>query len=124
MIDPDKKEQRFKKHFKSLMNQYMALFNIYSEALKIAKQCASIDGVRAEKISLYLKDISDSFLAEYDNNPKKAINELTDFFEKEIASINSNKEIASINSNYDKMAIKFYLLDELIQCNVFPNPIE
>jgi hypothetical protein len=114
IIDPDKKKQRFEEHFDFLMNQYTNLYAIYSGALNEAKNAAGNDGVRAKKIGFYLKEISDAFLTKYNNNPKEAIDALTDFFED---------EISSINSSYDRPAIKFYLLDELIQCNVFPNPI-
>lgn len=115
LVDPDKKRQRFEVHFDFLMQQYTDLYAVYSGALSEAKNIAGNDGVRAKKICLYLKDISDNYLTQFDNNPKKAINALTEFFEN---------EISSINSSYDRQAIKFYLLDELIQCNVFPNPID
>lgn len=115
IIDPDKKRKRFEEHFDFLMNQYTNLYAIYSGALDEAKNAAGNDGVRARKIGFYLKEISDAFLTKCNNNPKDAINALTDFFED---------EISSINSSYDRPAIKFYLLDELIQCNVFPNPIK
>lgn len=114
LVDPDKKRQRFEKHFVYLMQQYINLYAIYSGALSEAKNTAGNDGVRAKKISLYLKDISDNFLTKHDNNPQEAINALTEFFES---------EISSINTSYNRQSIKFYLLDELIQCNVFPNPI-
>lgn len=115
LVDPDKKRQRFEDHFVFFMQQYTDLYAVYFGALKEAKNIAGNDGVRAKKISLYLRDISDNYLTQYDNNPKKAINALTDFFET---------EISTINTDYDRPAIKFYLLDELIQCNVFPNPID
>lgn len=80
-----------------------------------AKKTSGNDGVRAKKIGLYLKEISDKYLTNSNNNPKEAIETLIELFEN---------EISSINTNYDSLAIKFYLLDELIQCNVFPNPKE
>lgn len=78
-----------------------------------AKKTSGIDGVRAKKIGLYLKELSNKYLTDFKNNPIEAIQALIELFEN---------EISSINTIYDILAIKFYILDELIQCNVFPNP--
>ncbi len=115
IIDPDKKRYRFKDHFDFLMEQYMELYPIYNGALEEAKNMFGLDGVRAKIISYYLKEISDDYLISNNNNPKIAIDTLANFFEQ---------EISSNESNYNKSAIKFYILDELINCNVFPNPKE
>lgn len=111
--DPEKKRQRFQEHFDYLMSQYEDRFSIYAGTLDEAKKTSGCDGIRAKKIALYLRDISDNYLTKYDNNPKVAINALVDYFQN---------EISGINGIYDQQAIKFYLLDELIQCNIFPNP--
>jgi predicted RNA-binding protein with RPS1 domain len=113
--DPERKRQRFKEHFDYLMHQYEERLSIYAGTLEEAKKSAGYDGLRAKKISLYLRDISDDYLTKNDNNPKEAIDALVAYFQN---------EISEINGIYDYQAIKFYLLDELIQCNVFPNPNE
>jgi hypothetical protein len=111
--DPEKKRQRFKEHFDYLMSQYEERLSIYAGTLEEAKRTAGYDGIRAKKIALYLRDISDDYLTQSDNNPKIAIENLVDYFQS---------EVSEINGIYDNQAIKFYLLDELIQCNIFPNP--
>lgn len=111
--DPDSKRLRFIDHFDFLMTRYDRLISIYTGALFEAK--SDIDGVRVNKINVYLQNLSDDYLAKHSNNPKEALNELVKYFEK---------EISSSNTDYDKLAIEFYLLDELINCNVFPNPKE
>lgn len=108
--DPDNKRLRFVDHFDFLMTRYERLISIYTGALIEAK--SNIDGVRVNKINVYLQILSDDYLAKHSNNPKDALNELVDYFEK---------EISSSNTEYDKLAIEFYLLDELINCNIFPN---
>lgn len=46
------------------------------------------------------------------NNPTKALDTLVEYFENKL-STNGKK--------YDRMAIKFYLVNEMIKCSVFPN---
>lgn len=111
--DPEKKRQRFQQHFDYLMGQYSERLSTYAGTLDEAKKAAGCDGIRAKKIALYLRDISDDYLTKHNNNPKTAIDDLVAYFQN---------EISEINGIYDQQAIKFYLLEELIQCNVFPNP--
>ena len=60
----------------------------------------------------YLQDISVQFLEEEHDNPIAALNKLVTYFEEKL-SINGKK--------YDRSAIKFYLVNEMIKCRVFPN---
>jgi len=111
-IDPERKiRKRFSDYSVNLENWYKDLLADYSESLRVAKETVGIDGVKARIIRSFLKDISDRFLLQVDNNPRIALDNLIDFFEQKII-------------NCHRVAIKFYLLDELINCNVFPNPIE
>ncbi len=111
--DPDNKRLRFVEHFDFLMEKYEKSYSIYAGTLIETKKISGIDGVRIKKINVYLQNFSDDYLTKYSNNPREALNELVYYFEN---------EISSSNTNYDKLAIEFYLLDELIKCNVFPNP--
>ncbi len=113
--DPDNKRLRFVDHFDFLMTKYERLYSIYAGTIIQAKDVSGIDGVRVNKINVYLQNLSDDYLTKYSNNPKEALNELVNYFEA---------EICTSNTGYDKPAIEFYLLDELINCNVFPNPKE
>lgn len=63
----------------------------------------------------YLQDISMHFLDETNDNPIKALNKLVDYFEDKL-SVNGKK--------YDRAAIKFYLINEMIKCRIFPNERE
>ena len=111
-IDPEFKiRKRFSEYSANLENWYQDLVSHYSDSLNIAKNTIGIDGVKVKIINSFLKDISDRFLFKSDNNPRLALDNLIDYFEEKIP-------------NCHRVAIKFYLLDELIQCNVFPNPID
>lgn len=113
-VDPKHKFHRFEEHQAVLISDYFEMLSIYGNILEVAKDKFGIDGVRAKKIAIFLKNKSDVTLNECNNAPRTAIEQLTEFFESKL----SNKGFV-----YDIPAIRFYLLDELINCNVFPNPI-
>jgi sulfur carrier protein ThiS len=110
-VDPKNKiENRFSEHSDYLKNQYSELYAKYNGAL--VEATSKIDGVEAEIISDFLKDESDVILTKENNNSKLALHSLVELFYNKL-SLNGVK--------FDKQAIKFYLLEELIKCNVFPN---
>lgn len=110
-VDPANKiYKRFSEHSDFIIEQYQELFSVYNIALVEATK--NIDSVKAIIISSYLRDESDQILTDEGNNPKKALSRLVDFFEV---------KLSKHGFRFDKIAIKFYLLDELIKCNVFPN---
>lgn len=111
-INPNKKiNERFINYSESIKTQYESLLGIYSLSLKTAKESIGLDSVMVEIISNYLKDESHKILMENYFDPMKALYQMTDFFDK---------KLSQNNVKYDKQAIRFYLLDELIECNVFP----
>lgn len=110
-VDPKNKiENRFSEHSDYLKQQYSDLYAKYNGAL--VEATSEIDGVEAEIISDFLRDESDFILTKEDNNPKIALYALVELF---------YGKLSSNGVKFDKQAIKFYLLDELIKCNVFPN---
>ena len=110
-IDPENKiEKRFSEHSTFLKEQYQQLFCRYNKALLEARN--KIDTVDAAIISDFLKDESDLYLTKENNNPKLALAKLVEIF---------YEKLSENGIRFDKQAIKFYLLDELIICNVFPN---
>jgi hypothetical protein len=110
-VDPKNKiENRFSEHSDYLKQQYSELYAKYNGAL--IEATSKIDSVEAEIISDFLKDESDIILTKENNNPKLALHSLVELF---------YGKLSSNGVTFDKQAIKFYLLDELIKCNVFPN---
>lgn len=110
-VDPKNKiENRFSEHSAYLKQQYSELYAKYNGAL--VEATSKIDGVEAEIISDFLRDESDIILTKENNNPKLALHSLVELF---------YGKLSSNGVKFDKQAIKFYLLDELIKCNVFPN---
>lgn len=113
VIDPEFKiDNRFLEYSKQIKNEYVNLLMIYGEALDQINQLMPIDDAQEIIIMLYLQDISVKTLEEMKNHPIKALNKLVDYFEEKI-SVNGKR--------YDRAAIKFYLVNETIKCNIFPN---
>jgi hypothetical protein len=113
-VDPERKFHRFEEHQVFLESQYSEMYAIHFSILGIAKEKVGLDGVRAKKIAIFLKNKSDVVLNDCNNMPRTAIEQLTEFFEL---------KLTIQGFTCDQSAIRFYLLDELINCNVFPNPI-
>lgn len=112
-VDPEYKiYNRFNEFASSLVNQYTSLLTIYGSALENVYVTLGIDQAQDLVTMFYLQEISMKFLEDTNNNPVEALNKLVDYFENKI-SINGKK--------YDRMAIKFYLVNEMIKCSVFPN---
>lgn len=92
--------------------EYTTLFSIYGEALEVVNDTLGIDEAQDIIIMFYLQDISVQYLDEAEDNPVIALNRLVAHFDEKL-SVNGKK--------YDRTAIKFYLVNEMIKCRVFPN---
>ena len=68
--------------------------------------------VKLRRLRLHLKTYSDKVLTECEGDAKQAIGVLVDKF---------SERLMANGIEYDVTAIRFFLIDELIRCNVFPN---
>lgn len=111
--DPEHKiENRFKEYAPYLKSMYVDLYVDYGYALSLTENNVELSSVKIRKIGIYLKDISSRYLKSSSNNPEDALNLLCDYFKS---------LFIADNLTFDEMAIKFYVLHQLIKCNVFPN---
>ncbi len=111
--DPQKKiEYRFANESKFLKSQIVDLLPRYSFARNEVDEKLGLDSVKIGFIRDFLRIKSNILLTQANGDPKKALDNLTEYLSSEIG--NNGKK-------YDYQAIRFYLLDELIKCNVFPN---
>ncbi|SDU42096.1 SMEK domain-containing protein [Desulfobacula phenolica] len=113
--DPDpegKINNRFADHAEFLTQSYTELYAVYGPNIETIKDQTDIGTVQIAKKSLYLKTYSDNILTKCNNNPKMAIDKLI----QELSNAVGQKGI-----EYDETAIRFFLIDELTRCNVFPN---
>jgi hypothetical protein len=112
-VDPQYKiYNRFKNFTDTLVSQYTSLYVIYGNAIEIIAENIGMDEAEEIITTIYLQDISMKFLEENNDNPVKTLDELVIFFEDKLSG-NRKK--------YDRAAIKFYLVNEMIKCNIFPN---
>lgn len=112
-VDPEFKiYNRFREFADKLVDEYKTLFTLYGDALITVDETLGVDEAQDIIIMFYLQDISIQFLDETNNDPVKALNKLVTYFDDKL-SINGKK--------YDRAAIKFYLINEMIKCRVFPN---
>lgn len=112
-VDPEYKiYKRFREFADKLIMEYTTLFAIYGDALNVVNDTLGIDEAQDIIIMFYLQDVSVQFLDEAGNDPVVALNRLVAYFAEKL-SVNGKK--------YDRAAIKFYLVNEMIKCRVFPN---
>lgn len=111
--DPEYKiEKRFQNYSKTIKETYGILYAIYGESINNVESIMQLDRIKIELIQIFLKDISVRILRENENNPIVALELLVDYFEE---------ELKKSGLNYDRMAIKGYIINQIIKCNVFPN---
>ena len=113
IVDPEYKiNQRFKEFAESLIMQYTTMLGVYGTALKEVENIQGSDDAQDIITMLYLQDISIQYLDVANNDPTKALNALVEFFDRKLSE-NGKK--------YDSRAIKFFLINEMIKCSIFPN---
>lgn len=113
--DPDpegKIRDRFSDHAEFLQQEYVQLFEIYGRALKEVEAHTDLGHVRIRKLQVYLWNWSDRVLREFKGDPKAALQALCD---RVMATMGAGE------TDFDEGAVRYYLIDQLIACNVFPN---
>lgn len=115
-IDPEFKiDTRFSKYADQIKNTFGDLYSIYGSTAQEIKDKKVNDLAEQIKIKVFLQDLSIRMLTDAKNDPLIALDLLIDFFDDKL-SVSKKK--------YDRSAIKFYLVTETINCNVFPNVVK
>lgn len=113
VVDPEYKiERRFMEFAERLKRDFGILYSMYGDALEMVHATLEIDAAQDLITIMYLQDLSIKALHENSNDPIRAIDSIIEYFEHQL-SHNGKK--------YDRAAIKFYLINEMIKCSVFPN---
>lgn len=110
--DPDKKIfKRFQEHSEFLVGLYNNGYIEYGAVLEAVKNEADFGQVKLRRAASYLKDYSDSVLTSCNGDPQKALDEIIDNF----------KVLLGGNGyTFDAGAAKFYVIEQLVKCNIFP----
>ena len=113
VIDPEYKiYKRFRAFAGKLVSDYTSMYSVYNSSLKIVNESLGIDEAQDIIIMLFLQEMSIKFLDETADDPVAALDRMVEYFDDKLSA--NGKE-------YDKAAIRFYLINEMIKCNVFPN---
>lgn len=111
--DPDKKiNKRFSEHSEYLTNRYYDLYLEYGKILDTIHEESDIGGQELRRAGTYLKGYSDEVLTKNGGDPKAALQNLVDYFKR---------HLSNLGFSFDSCAAEFYIVDQLIKCNVFPN---
>lgn len=113
--DIDKKiNERFSAYKDKIKEEWIQLHPLFGEYYTDALNETGLTEQRSEMIAALLRRMSNEYLDKSSNNPTEALNLLTDELATELA--NAEKAI------YSQGAIRYYLLKQLIACNIFPDP--
>ncbi|MGO8026213.1 SMEK domain-containing protein [Rhizobium leguminosarum] len=113
--DPDpegKIRQRFADHATFLEDQYVELHEIYGRILSEVNSYNDLGHIRVRKLQIFLMNWSDRVLTECGGDPKAALDLLT----QSVLGMMGTRD-----AGFDDGAVRYYLIHQLIMCNVFPN---
>jgi hypothetical protein len=114
-VNPEEKFQnKLKNHAEFFIKEFQYLCSNTNYPKGIMEVKEGLDTIKIERIKNFLIIKSNQLLYEKENNPKEAFDELCQFFEGKIKD----------RENIGSVAIRFYLLDELIGCNIFSEEIK
>ncbi|KFL30601.1 hypothetical protein JP75_14025 [Devosia riboflavina] len=114
-VDPDpegKINARFADHADFLKRQFTDLHALYGATLAEVSGQSDIGHGRMLKLQIYLTNWSDRVLQECVGNPEQAL---------ETMVMRIMEKMGDGTAGFDESAVRFYLIDQLIRCNVFPN---
>ena len=113
--DPDGKiNARFADHADFLKRQFIDLHMLYGATLEEVTSQSDLSHGRMLKLQIYLTNWSDRVLQQCANNPKTAL-------EKMVSQ--TMEKMGDSDTGFDEGAVRFYLIQQLIACNVFPNMV-
>lgn len=113
--DPEGKiGKRFSEHSVFLREVFTKLYTEYGAILNDLISKSDIGHTRIRRLGLYLMNYSDKILQEKNGDAKEALNVLV----CEYCNILTKNAI-----DYEEGAVRFFLVDQLIKCHVFPNKV-
>lgn len=111
--DAERKMQRFREHAEYLKGQYTAYVKYY-RAVDEARGAVGYDAVRALRCAAWLQERSLTALEKHNSDARLAFDALVRLL---------LKRVHASGNDCDESAMRYFLADELIHCNVFPNPV-
>ncbi|MCL4208395.1 hypothetical protein KJZ63_02045 [Patescibacteria group bacterium] len=116
-IDPEKKIKfRFDKYADELINLYAELSIKYKAQYFVVMRDYQIPRTDVDVVCSFLRIKSAAALMRNQENPITALDDLCEYLESKFYSDDLQ------NFDYDSGAVRYYLYNQLVACNVFPNP--
>lgn len=113
--DPDGKiNARFADHADFLKAQFTEMYMLYGATLDEVTGQSDLGHGRIWKLQLYLTHWSDRVLQQCGNNPRMALETMVS---------KTMEKMGDRDTSFDEGAVRFYLIQQLIACNVFPNMV-
>lgn len=106
------KLQRFANHAEYLKRQFISYIECY-KAVEAAREAVGYDAARSQRCAAWLRNRSLDALDSNNHDARFAFDTLVDEF---------RRWIGQAASAPDDNAIRYFLADEFLRCNVFPNP--
>ncbi len=103
---------RFADHSDFLTEEYFSLYKDYGAVLDAVEKNSDFGQVKIRRVAQHLRTFSDLVLTQCDGNPKIALDKLINHF---------TNLLQKNGFEADTGAAQFYILKQLISCNVFPN---
>ncbi|CEP36838.1 Putative uncharacterized protein [Halomonas sp. R57-5] len=108
----EKINKRFADHAEFLKREYIELYRDYGAVLDAVEKNSDISPVKIRRVAQHLRVTSDKVLTECGGDPTTALQKMLSDF---LLLIQSNGFEADTGAAY------FYIIKQLIKCNVFPN---
>ena len=90
----------------------MDLHEIYGRTLAEVNKQSDLGHVRIRKLQVYLMNWSDRVLSDCGGDPQIALDVLV----RKVIAMMGTSDVP-----FDDGAVRYYLIEQLIACNVFPN---
>lgn len=110
--DAQRKLQRFAGHAEYLKRQWIGYIDCY-KAIEAAREAVGYDAARALRCAAWLRNRSLDALDSANQDARLAFDKLV---------VEFRGFVGQAATAPDDNAIRYYLADELLRCNVFPNP--
>lgn len=114
--DPEGKiKHRFSSHADYLLEQYGMHFAEYGAVLAETIKQGDLGSARVRRLGLHLATKSNAILVVSEGDPKEALEKLVEFYVDALQKYNKHS---------DEGAVRFFMLDQMVKCHVFPNPVQ
>lgn len=105
--------ERFKEYKDYLNDMFIELSILYASSYNKVQINLNVGTTQIKKMGAFLKKESMRSLIKYDNDFMLAYDDMVNMIESKLKSYN--------NMNYDKNAIEYFIIKNIVDCNVFPN---